>query len=165
MRLSGFLAGLLLMILPLSQVSNFAKKRELYQLKIYHLKDSNQRERLETYFKQAYLPALHHAGIGKVGVFKLAGDVDSLVYVLIPFKSADPFSTLSDKMANDKSYLAAGEDYLNTSFENPVFKNIESIFMEAIVGMLMLQVPAHKSDPAETIYELRRYEAASEKAA
>ncbi|WP_439582757.1 NIPSNAP family protein [Dyadobacter bucti] len=162
-RLSGFLAGLLLMILSLSQASGFAKKRELYQLKIFHLKDSNQRERLETYLKQAYLPALHRAGIGKVGVFKSTGDVDSLVYVLIPFKSADQFLTLSDKMANDKSYLAAGEGYLNTSFDNPVFKNIESIFMEAIAGMPMLQVPALKSDPAETIYELRRYEAASEK--
>ncbi|WP_026632436.1 NIPSNAP family protein [Dyadobacter alkalitolerans] len=163
MRLSVFFAGLLLITLSLSQASGFARKRELYQLKIYHLKDSNQRDRLEAYLKQAYLPALHRAGIGKVGVFTPASDADSLIYVLIPFKSADQFLTLSDKMADDKRYLAAGEDYLNTSFDNPVFKNIESIFMEAIAGMPVLQVPALKSDASERIYELRRYEAASEK--
>ncbi|MCF0054528.1 NIPSNAP family protein [Dyadobacter sp. CY356] len=162
-KLSGTLAALLFMIMSFAQASGFAEKRELYQLKIYHLKDNSQRERLETYLKQAYLPALHRAGIGKIGVFKAGADADSLIYVLIPFKSEKQFLSLSEKIAGDKGYLAAADDYLNTSFDNPVFKNFESILMESIAGMPVLQVPALKSQAADKIYELRRYEAASEK--
>lgn len=163
MKISGLLAGFLFIIISLSQVSAFAAKGELYQLKIYHLKDENQRGRLETYLKQAYLPALHRAGIGKVGIFKAAGEADSLIYVLIPFKSAKQFLSLPKKMTKDKIYATAGDDYLNTSFDNPVYKNFESILMESITGMPLLQVPTLKADAAERIYELRRYEAASEK--
>ena len=157
-------SGLLVILFFLSShVYAFAPKRELYQLKIYHLKDNSQKDRLEKYLKEAYLPALHRAGISKVGVFKPVNEADSLLYVLIPFKSADQFMSLSEKLASDKTYLTAGDDYLNTSFDNPVFKGIESEFMEAISGMPVMNLPKLKSAVNERIYELRRYEAASEK--
>ncbi|MBE9463285.1 NIPSNAP family protein [Dyadobacter subterraneus] len=154
---------LLCIIVPLSYNSAYAAKPEYYQLKIYHLKDKNQGDRLENYLKQAYLPALHRAGIKKVGVFKASDNADSLVYILIPFNSAEQFSSLSNKLAADKSYLSAADDYLNTSFDNPVFKHIESVFMDGISGMPLLQLPDLKAAPSERVYELRRYEAASEK--
>ncbi|QJW90842.1 NIPSNAP family containing protein [Spirosoma taeanense] len=145
------------------QAFSFAPKREFYQLKIYHLKDNNQKDRLETYLQQAYLPALHRAGIGKVGVFKPATNADSLVYVLIPFRSVDQFMSLSETLAKDKQYVAAGQDYINAEYNNPVFSNIESVLMEAFAGMPTLIVPKLQAQPSERIYELRRYEAATEK--
>lgn len=154
---------LLAFVLQAGQCVGFAPKREFYQIKIYHLKDDSQKTRLETYLKQAYLPALHRAGIGKVGVFVPATEVDSLLYVLIPFKSADQFLNLSETLAKDKAYATAGEDYLNAAFDNPAYKNFESIFMESFAGMPSLVVPKLKSDASEKIYELRRYEAATEK--
>ena len=150
------------LLLAVSQAFSFAPKREFYQLKIYHLKDSSQKDRLETYLKQAYLPALHRAGIGKVGVFKPA-EVDSLVYVLIPFKSVEQFMNLSETLTKDKQYSSTGQDYINTEFDKPVYKNFESILMESFTGMPTLVVPSLKSDASERIYELRRYEAATEK--
>ncbi|MCF2447097.1 NIPSNAP family protein [Dyadobacter sp. CY345] len=162
-NLARYFTVLLFVMAAFAQTSALAEKRELYQLKVYHLKDEKQRDCLENYLKQAYIPALHRAGIGKVGVFKPAGNADSLIYVLIPFKSAKQFFSLSDNIAADKNYLTAGDDYLNTSFDNPVFKSIESILMESISGMPVLSVPTLKSDAADRIYELRRYEAATEK--
>ena len=132
-----------------------APKREYYQLKVYHLADNNQKERLETYLKQAYLPALHRAGIEKVGVFKPGAEADSLVYVLIPFKSVDQFIDLSDKLAKDKEYASAGQDYLNAEFE--------WVLMEAFAGMPKLVQPKLTGAAAERVYELRLYEAATEK--
>ena len=41
-----------------------------YELKIYHLKTTAQEQRMENYLKDAYLPALHRAGIKNVGVFR-----------------------------------------------------------------------------------------------
>jgi hypothetical protein len=162
-KLSVYMAVSLFSLLTLTNASGFAPKRELYQLKVYHLKDGSQKARLEKYLKDAYLPAVHRAGISKVGVFKPSGDADSLLYVLIPFKSAEQFLSLPEKLAKDKSYLSAADDYLNTSFDNPVFKGLESVLMEAISGMPALVTPKLKAGMTGRVYELRRYEAASEK--
>ncbi|WP_420151344.1 NIPSNAP family protein [Spirosoma sp.] len=153
----------LLFIFFANAIQAFAPKREFYQLKVYHLKDNSQKDRLETYLKQAYLPALHRAGISKVGVFRPATDVDSLVYVLIPFKSIDQFLSLPETLAKDKNYASTGQDYINAEFNNPVFKGLESYLMEAFSGMPALVTPKLQSGPAERIYELRNYEASTEK--
>ncbi|WP_080055367.1 NIPSNAP family protein [Spirosoma aerolatum] len=159
-----FFTGLLVaLIVQTRSTFGFAPKREFYQLKIYHLKDSPQKDRLESYLKQAYLPALHRAGIGKVGVFKPITEADSLIYVLIPFKSVDQFIGLSETLAKDKQYATDAQDYINAEYNNPVYKNFESVLMQAFAGMPSLIAPTLTASPSERIYELRRYEAATEK--
>ncbi|MEZ0486277.1 NIPSNAP family protein [Fibrella aquatica] len=158
-----FWALLMAFFLIANLASAFAPKREYYQLKVYHLADNSQKSRLDTYLKEAYLPALHRAGITNVGVFKPGAGADSLVYVLIPFKSVDQFMGLSDKLAKDKAYSTAGQDYLNAEFNKPVFKKFESVLMEAFAGMPKLVQPKLNGPVAERVYELRLYEAATEK--
>ncbi|GAB3506811.1 NIPSNAP family protein [Spirosoma knui] len=157
----GLLSALLIVGM---QAFSFAPKREFYQLKIYHLKDNTQKDRLETYLRQAYLPALHRAGVSKVGVFRPATEAaDSLVYVLIPFKSVDQFMSLSETLTKDKQYVTAAKDYIDAEYNNPFYKRFDSVLMEAFAGMPALQMPALQAKPAERIYELRNYEAATEK--
>ncbi len=144
------------------QAFSLAPKHEFYQLKVYHLKDNSQKERLETYLQQAYLPALHRMGVAKVGVFKPA-EADSLLYVLIPFKSADQFLGLSETLAKDKQYTSAAQSYVDAEFNNPVYNRFDSILMESFDGMPSIVKPSLTSVPAERIYELRNYEAATEK--
>jgi len=43
--------------------------REYYQLKIYHIKSPDQKKLLDNYLESAFIPALHRAGIKKVGAF------------------------------------------------------------------------------------------------
>ena len=123
---SAFTLSWLLAFIVNASSFGLAPKREFYQLKVYHLKDDNQRGRLETFLQQAYLPALHRAGITKVGVFKADAPADSLVYILIPFKSVDQFMDLPDRLMKDNQYATAGQDYLNAEFNNPVYKGFES---------------------------------------
>jgi hypothetical protein len=139
-----------------------APKREYYQLKTYHLKDKNQRDRLETYLKEAYLPALHRAGVGKVGVF-MPTDADSVLFVLIPFKSLDQFSGMTQTLTKDKQYVTAAQEYTNTAFDKPVFSRFESTLMQAFTTMPAVRLPKLQAGPSERIYELRDYEAATEK--
>ena len=47
-----------------------APKREYYEIRTYFFKDKSQEERVDKFLKEAFLPALHRAGIAKVGVFK-----------------------------------------------------------------------------------------------
>ncbi|MFD2570813.1 NIPSNAP family protein [Spirosoma soli] len=156
-------SALLILIAYDSQAFTAAPRREFYQLKVYYLKDNSQKDRLETYLKQAYLPALHRAGISKVGVFRPATEADSLLYVLIPLKSVDQFMSLSETLMNDKQYTAAAQEYINAEFDKPMYKRFDSILMEAFAGMPVLQTPTLQAKPSERIYELRNYEAATEK--
>ena len=59
----------LILIFFSPQISK-AASYDYYAIKIYHLKDQSQAERVEKYLKDAYLPAMHRAGIKTVGVFK-----------------------------------------------------------------------------------------------
>ena len=77
-----------------------AADRYYYEIKLYHLKTQQQEDRLDNYLQNAYLPALHRAGIKDVGVFKpVAGDtLGKRVYVFIPFKSWKQLESLDGQL-------------------------------------------------------------------
>ncbi|WP_207431810.1 NIPSNAP family protein [Sabulibacter ruber] len=162
---------LTLFTLAFSLLGKSAPKREFYQLKIYHLKTQQQEDRLDNYLKEAYLPALHRAGVGKVGVFKpieeagqnTAAPAEKLVYVFIPFKSAEQVFKVEEDLAKDKQLASSGQEYINATHDNPVYQRLEVVLMQAFAGKPVFTVPNLKAAPAERVYELRSYEAATEK--
>ena len=160
--------NLFILFLALALVSaTVAPKREYYEIKIYHITSKTQEERVERFLKEAYVPALHRAGISKVGVFKpVEADTANFgkrIYVLIPFKSLDQFGKITDDLAKDKQFETAGADYLNAPFTDLPFGRIESILLHAFSGMPQLEVPKHSTPVNERIYELRSYEGHTEK--
>lgn len=81
-RIALFLA--LFMLVSLCRASS----RDYYQIQIFKLNGKLQEEKTDRFLKEAYLPALHRAGIQKVGVFKpVESDTTSgkRIYVWIPF--------------------------------------------------------------------------------
>ncbi|WP_295119051.1 NIPSNAP family protein [uncultured Chitinophaga sp.] len=139
--------------------------RQFYQIKIYHLKTAGQEQRVTGYLKDAYLPALHRAGIKQVGVFKpvTQDTADLRVYVLIPFRTADQFAKLESQLAADKTYLEAGKDYLDAQYTNVPFARLESILLQAFEGMPAMAMPQLTSPKSDRVYELRSYEGPTEK--
>ena len=135
-----------------------------YELKIYHLKTSAQEQRMENYLKGAYLPALHRAGIKNVGVFRPV-EKDSLpvIYVYIPVRTLQVFSTLNNTLKKDKQYQVDGKDYLDASYDNAPYQRIQTILLRAFEGMPFPAVPELKSPKEERVYELRSYEGPTEK--
>ena len=149
-----------------TQASAFAPKREYYEIKVYHFKDKTQEDRLDNYFKNAYLPALHRRGIKTVGVFKAINNdtaADKRIYVLIPFKSLEHFKKTHDQLANDKTLQSEGSDYYNTANTSPVYTRIESILLYAFPEHPRLKLPNLTGPKSERVYELRSYESASER--
>jgi uncharacterized protein YpmB len=139
--------------------------RDYYQLKIYNLKDHAQEARVENYLKNAYLPALHRAGIKKVGVFKPIESDDKAgkkIIVFIPMKKPGDLVKIESKLAKDTQYQAAGSEYINAKHDNPPYERIESILLKAFSEMPEFGVPDHKTPPKERIYELRSYEGPTE---
>lgn len=161
---------LLFVAVMLMQAGNFVYAagpvRQYYRLSIYHFKDSEQEKKLDQYFSGALLPALHGMKIGSVGVFKaLANDTasDKKIYVLVPFNSVGEIQKLNDNLQKDKTYQAAGQEYIDAVFSTPPYTRIETIILYAFPLAPQLQLPELTSIKEERVYELRSYESATEK--
>lgn len=140
--------------------------RDYYQIKIFTLSDNAQEERMDQYLEAAYIPALHRAGIGKVGVFKPTEEdtaAGNIIIVWIPFRSLEQLEELPGNLNTDAEYLAAGKDYLEASFDNAPYERIESTLLKAFRDMPQFAAPTFSSLPGERIYELRSYESATER--
>jgi hypothetical protein len=127
--------------------------------------DKSQESRVDAYLKDAFLPALHRAGIPSVGVFKpVESDTTfgKLIYVFIPFKTADQFIQLPELMEKDKIYKEAGRSFIDAAYNDPPYKRFESIFMKAFLDMPQFVAPKFATPVTERIYELRSYESATE---
>ncbi|HKG06550.1 MAG TPA: NIPSNAP family protein [Pedobacter sp.] len=146
-----------------------AASRSFYQIRIYHLKNEVQEKTVDDYLKQAYLPALHRAGIEQVGVFKpiIAADAEQpaerLIYVLIPFSSYKSFSSLDKSLEKDQKYLSDGQGYLNALLASPPYDRMETILLNAFEAGPNLTLPKLTAPKKDRVYEFRSYEAPTEK--
>ena len=157
---------ILLLIVLIFAIGSSVSARDYYQIKVYNLKDKNQEAQVENYLKSAYLPAMHRAGIKKVGVFKPIeneSDAGTLLFVFIPLKNLDQIDKIETDLAKDQQYQKDGADYINASWENPPYVRMESILLKAFKEMPEFAVPKHNTPPSERIYELRSYEGPTEK--
>jgi hypothetical protein len=140
-------------------------KQMYYEIKIYRIKDPGQAATVDKYLKDAFIPAIHRAGINKVGVFKpVEADTayGKIIYVFIPYKTADQYFKLVTVLENDKVYQLTGKDFLDAPPLNPPFVRYESVFMKAFSFMPQFRVPLYTTPVSERIYELRSYESSTE---
>jgi len=141
-------------------------QREYYEIRVYHVKDAAQEGIVDQYLQQAFIPALHKAGISKVGVFKPVGNdtaADRRVYVLVPSRSLDQFVQLPRQLEADKQHAAAGAAYIDAAYNAAPYTRMETILLQAFTGQPQSQLPALTGPKAERIYELRSYEGPTEK--
>jgi hypothetical protein len=135
--------------------------RQFYELRVYTLKDAGQQKLVEDYFADAAIPALNRAGSTHVGIFtELKPEGQTRLFALISYTTWDDYIAVWNKLAADKIYLQTAVPYLNAPATEPAYERIESSLLEAFPVWPKLQVPAQ----TPRIFELRRYENASESA-
>ena len=139
-------------------------ERDIYEIKIYHLDNEEDEQRVDKFLQQAYLPALERAGIEKVGVFKPVEEdsTSGKIYVIIPYTSAGQYFKVPQILNNDSKYLMDGREYLEAPHNNPPYSRIETILMQAFEGMPNYKLTDLSNLPSERVYELRSYESATE---
>jgi len=150
----------------LFSAGNLKAGQEYYALKIYKFKNQGQVERVEKFLKEACIPAMHKAGIAKVGVFKpIEGDTVAglSVFVWYPLKSLQQYAGLDGLLEKDAQYKKAGADYLEADNKNAPYARIETILLKAFPDMPHFGIPEHTTPPSQRIYELRSYEGPTEK--
>lgn len=160
---------LLMLLLVSPSLFLFARKgesREFYQLTVYHFKTAAQEQTIDSYLKNALLPALHKMNMNTVGVFKAWSNdtsADKMIYVFNTVKSLDQLAALPAKLNADAAYQTAGAAYLNTVYTAPPYTRMESILLHAFPLAPKMQLPQLQSANKERVYELRSYESVSEK--
>jgi hypothetical protein len=161
-----FKAILLLFFVAFSFRSFGAAKQQYYEIRIYTIAGAAQESMVDTYLKEAYIPALHRAGFLKVGVFKpVETDTASfgkLIYVFIPFKTIEQYAELPGILEKDKAYAEAGKSFLDAPYDNPPYNRHQSILLKAFLFMPQYAAPSYTTPASERIYELRSYESATE---
>lgn len=161
--MTGSLAAGIAPIVSMAKNNNEMKKipgTEFYELRVYTLKDAAQQKLVEDYYQHAAIPALNKNGSKNIGVFtEQQPEGQTKLFVIIPYKSMEDFVSAADKLSNDTTYQQAAA-YLNAKAAEPAYERIESSFLRAFAGMPQLQAPANK----QRMFELRRYESASETA-
>jgi len=158
---------LILLFTVINSAISLAVTRDLYQLKIYHLKNQEQETQLDDYLKNAFIPALHKAKIQSIGVFKPINTdkptAERLIYVFIPFHSFDTYIQLDKTLAKDEIYQQAGASYLNAPHNNPPYIRIETILLRAFEKSPSMNIPRLNGNRKDRVYELRSYEGPTEK--
>jgi hypothetical protein len=140
-------------------------KQMYYEIKIYRLKDLGKAAVIDNYLKDAFIPAMHRAGISTIGVFKpVEADTafGKMIYVFIPYKTADQYFKIVTVLENDAVYQQAGKEFLDAPYNDPPFTRYESVFLKAFKLMPQLRIPSYSTPKSERIYELRSYESATE---
>jgi hypothetical protein len=161
------LSVLLILLFFSVSASVFGKspKQQYYEIRIYHVKQSVQSERMDSYLKNAFIPAMHRAGISKVGVFKpVEADTafGKLIYVFVPLKNVDQYLKLAGQLSKDKDYQKAGKEFYDAAYNDPPFIRYESILLKAFAYMPQFRPPVFDTPAGDRIYELRSYESATE---
>lgn len=145
--------------------ASFAKGTPYYyQLKVYHLKGKAQQDMVDEYLQNAYIPAMHRAGIASIGVFKplVADTAEQLVYVFIPFKKIDGFLSIDAALEKDQQYQQDGKNYLAAVYNKAPYLRLESIILKAFSAVPEYHLPKLTAPKSERVYELRSYESATE---
>ncbi|HAX94779.1 MAG TPA: NIPSNAP family containing protein [Bacteroidales bacterium] len=135
-------------------------KQMFYELKIYRLTDPGKNAVFDRFLKDAYIPAMHRAGIPTVGVFKPV-ETDTafgkMVYVFVPYKTIEQFDQVFTKLEGDAVYKEAGKEFLDAPYNDPPFSRYESVLMKAFAFMPEFRPPSFSTPKSERIYELRSY--------
>ncbi len=167
LRLAIFITFIAITFTPSLQASTNKKpKGEYYQITVYHFKNSQQLAVTEAYLKNTYLPILHKMSMEKIGVFTSIDNdtaIDKKIYVLLPIKTLQQLHTISITLAKESFTTNDTSSYIIAAYDKPPYDRIETIILKSFEKMPFLQTPQLTSPLTERVYELRSYEAATEK--
>ena len=140
-----------------------AGKRAFFAMRYYRMRSGPQVERTTRYLQHGWLPAAQRAGIGPLGFFNsLIGPGSPFILSLASYPSLAAIEAGRDKLAADKEFQAALDEYNSTSELSYI--RMESSLVYAFPSMPAIEMPPAGENRAAHIFELRTYESPNEKA-
>jgi hypothetical protein len=142
-----------------AQAAEQLSGREFYELRQFIVETAEQRNMVDSFLKNAAVPALKRLGMSPVGVFYPDKGI-SPIYVLLRHKSLDSIVTFSQQLASDREFMSKGADFIDAPASAPAFKRMESSLMLSFKGMPQIETPV--TSPGR-VFQLRIYESPSTK--
>ncbi len=140
--------------------------RAYIELRVYHFTSAQQFNSIDSFLKAFLVPALHEAGINKVGVFTATSNdtaADKKLFVLIAYKSLKQFEETPEKLLKNKALNDATSSYVNAYYKQPSYNRFETILLQAFPESPDVHIPGLSGKKSDRVYELRSYEGATEK--
>lgn len=138
--------------------------RQYYELRKYLLRRDVQAQATEKYLSEALIPALNRMGIGPVGAFSLdIGPDTPTLYLLLPSANLETLVGAGLRLREDPAFLSAAEAFWNAPDTSPAFERVESTLLIAFAAWPQLVVPPPTATKGKRIFQMRRYESASDK--
>ena len=133
---------------------------QFYQLRRYQLVSGPQLKMVESYFRDALIPALNRMGITPVGAFTEDFGPDTpACYLLMPGSDVETLATVDLKLGQDAAFQKAGASFWAAPASAPGFGHVDSTLFRAFTGHPKITPPAeHKPG---RVYHLRTYRSPS----
>ena len=129
-----------------------------FEFRAYHLPSREARPRMHAFLADVLVPALNRHGVAPVGVFAEQEPSDEpVVYVLLPFASAEDALGLHARLEADSAYTDACRA---RSSEAPLYTRFDASLLEAFASMPELAPPPKEAG----LFELRVYESRDDEA-
>lgn len=144
--------------------SNMAGKaeadQEFYELTRYHMVSGAKTKILQNYLKEALIPGLNKLGIEPVGAFSYKhGGYRQSKMTLIPYKSAEHYFEINQKLHSDKEFLNAAKPFINADIDDPVVMEYQKSFFKAFKFIPKLELPGDGYE--SRVFEFRTYQSQS----
>jgi hypothetical protein len=136
--------------------------RQLLEWREYSTMSRDAAQALNGQLEAALVPALNRLGLEPVGAFSpVFGSSSATVHLLIPHPSLDSVTTLHARLLDDEEFTANAGALLQPNPDEAAYVRMKSSLMHAFETTPKIEVPPRKP----RIFELRRYESHSIKAA
>ncbi|NJN26957.1 MAG: NIPSNAP family containing protein [Cyclobacteriaceae bacterium] len=161
MKRRNFLAGIgPLAAAPLIGFSaeTQAEDQQFIEILKYKLPFGENKSRTEKYYAEAAIPALNKMGIENIGVFNVMyGPNAPSLYVVIPHDSMQSVLDYQQKLLDDRAYMEAAGDFMDSSLSSPAYLRLERGLMKAFKNMPKVVSPKPVFGD-KRIMEMRIYE-------
>jgi hypothetical protein len=115
---------------------------------------------IDSYLRDAFLPAVKRLGVGSVGVFTGWAGEQSLTgrYVIMGSESLHLLANLDRALAQDDDHERLGAGFLAADSARPPFVRLKSSLIRALPGLPRLHTPPALAGQPGRLFELRTYE-------
>jgi NIPSNAP len=140
-----------------------AAQPAIIELRYFYLRSGKQVERTNQYLRDGWLPAARRAGIQATGFFNsVVAPQSPFVLALTSFPSLAAIGELARKLAADKEFQAANDEYNSTGGELSYIR-MENSLLLAFPAMPEVEVPPTDGKRSPRVFELRTYESPNDK--
>jgi hypothetical protein len=139
------------------------QQNAFFELRYYHMRNGRQTERTADFLGKHFLPAAQRLGIGPLGFFgAVIAEGSPFILALISYPSAAVFADSSERLAADKDFQRAFDEY--NSMTELSYIRMENSLLRAFDSTPSIARPPASQRPLR-IFELRTYESNNAKAA